>query len=242
MLLVISLHADWTNLLAHYSGAPLLGSMAIGLLMALDPCILSTTLAAIGIIAREQQGRTATLLAGAFYALGRLLAYMALALILLPVMQHGLQLEAIQQFFQEYGLFIFPPLFMAIGIFMLWDPKLPFSLPSVSAWAEKIKMNNHFAAFWVGLLFALAFCPATALLYFGGLVPLAITASTPWLAHLLFALATCFPTLLIAWILAFSMAHLTATYQRMQRLQHWLNLIIALLFIASGIIYIVIAL
>ena len=242
MLSIITLHADWTYVLAHYSGAPLLGSIAIGLLMALDPCILSTTFAAIGIIAREQQSRKATLLAGLFYALGRLVAYMALALILLPVMRRGLQLEAIQEFFHDYGLFIFPPLFIAIGIFMIWDPKLPFSLPSVSAWAERVRLSSHLATFWVGLLFALAFCPATVLLYFGGLMPLALTATSPWLAHLLFALATCAPTLLIAWILAYSMVHLAATYQHMQRLQRGLNLTIALLFIASGVIYIILAL
>ena len=89
----------------------------------------------------------------------------------------------------------------------------------------------------LGVLFAMAFCPSSGVLYFGMLIPMSVTASAGWLLPVLFAVATALPVLAVAWILAFSVEKVGEFYGKLRTIQKWLNIIVGVLFIAVGIYY-----
>ena len=91
----------------------------------------------------------------------------------------------------------------------------------------------------LGLLFALAFCPTSGILYFGGLIPLANSNTTGWLLPILFSVATALPIILLAFVLAFSAQHIGIVYGHLTIIQRWMKYIVGGLFIAIGVYYVV---
>jgi threonine/homoserine/homoserine lactone efflux protein len=92
----------------------------------------------------------------------------------------------------------------------------------------------------LGILFALAFCPTSGVFYFGMLMPMAAAETGGYLLPVVFALATGLPVIVVAWILAYSIAGLGKFYNRIQVFQKWFNRVVAVLFIVVGIYYAII--
>lgn len=132
--------------------------------------------------------------------------------------------------------------FIVIGILMLDFIKL--SIPFLSNWTSQLskKQNkrNYWSAFLLGSLFALAFCPYGGMLYFGALIPLTITSSEGLLLPPIYSIATGLPVIIIAFLLAFSVANIGTFYNRMKSFEIWFRRIVAIIFIGIGIYYIII--
>ena len=71
-------------------------------------------------------------------------------------------------------------------------------------------------------------------------MPLSAAEPSGYLLPLIYAIATGLPVMGVAWLLAYSVAGIGKFYHHMQVLQKWMNLIIALLFIAVGVYYAII--
>ncbi|MDL2306008.1 sulfite exporter TauE/SafE family protein, partial [Bacteroides sp. OttesenSCG-928-D19] len=97
----------------------------------------------------------------------------------------------------------------------------------------------YWDAFLLGFLFALAFCPYSGVLYFGGLIPLTIASPSGLLLPPVFAVATGLPVIIIAWLLAYSVGNIGTFYNKMSVFQKWFKRIVAGVFIMVGIYYIV---
>lgn len=214
---------------------PALTAFVLGLLVAADSCTLATAITAIGYIAHNIESKRQIFLNGLLYTLGRTLTYLLLSLALIPLLREGANISQVKHLIETYGGLLIGPLFIAIGALMLvsrWV-KLP-TLPITSRGAF-LKNHRGWGALLLGMLFALAICPAIGIIFFGGLLPLA--AATPgglWLP-LIFAIGTALPVIVVAWLVAFSIARIGHFYNRMQRLQKWLNIVMAALFILAGI-------
>ena len=89
----------------------------------------------------------------------------------------------------------------------------------------------------LGVLFALAFCPTSGVLYFGVLIPMSASTTMGYLLPILFAIATALPVLVVAWIMAFIAGQIGAVYGKIQTIQKWLNIVVGILFITIGIYY-----
>ena len=74
----------------------------------------------------------------------------------------------------------------------------------------------------------------------GMLMPLSAAESEGYLLPVIFAISTGLPVIIVAWVLAYSVSGLGKFYKNIQVFQKWMNLIIAILFIAVGIYYAVI--
>ncbi len=157
-----------------------------------------------------------------------------LAFIIVPLLRQGSSVYSIQKAISGYGDIILAPALILIGLFMLFNDRINLPKFGFLASAESVKGG----ALLLGVLFAMAFCPTSGVFYFGMLMPM--SAVEGYLLAVVFAVATALPVVVVAWILAYSVAGLGAFYQRMQLFQKWMNLVIALLFIAVGIYYIII--
>lgn len=168
---------------------PLIAAFFIGLMTALSPCPLATNITAVAYISKKIGNGKKTLLTGFIYTLGRMLTYVVLASL---IVYAGVNIQVISIFLQRYGERILGPLLIVMGLIMLNIIKLP-SLKSgnkINRIKEKLSEKGYLGSFLLGVIFALAFCPFSAVLFFGMLVPLALRFSDGILIPSIFSLAT----------------------------------------------------
>lgn len=222
------------------STAPVLTAFLLGLLTAVSPCPLATNIAAVGFIGRDMENRRRVFLNGLLYTLGRVIAYTVLGIVLIMILREGTSLFGIQKFIGKYGEIILGPALVMIGMFMLFGSKLKLPSFGFNGNGEGLARKGGLGALLLGMLFAMAFCPTSGVLYFGMLIPMSATAAAGYMLPMLFAVATALPVLAVAWILAFSVQRIGSFYGKMQTIQKLLNGIVGGLFVIIGIYYCVI--
>lgn len=228
---------EWLQSLLESSSTPVLTAFLLGVLTAISPCPLATNIAAIGFIGRNIGSRRRIFLNGVYYALGRVIAYTALGIVLIIMLREGSSLFGVQKFIGKYGEMMLAPALLLIGVFMLVGDRLNLPKFGFKGSGEGLARRGGSGALLLGMLFAMAFCPTSGVFYFGMLMPMSATATAGWLLPIVFAMATALPVLVVAWILAFSVGRIGAFYGKMQTVQRWLNRIVGGLFVAIGIYY-----
>ncbi len=214
---------------------PVLSAFILGLMMAISPCPLATNITAIAYISREIQNKRIIFLNGLVYTLGRVISYTALGLII----YFGSSTFKISLFFQKYLDKFIGPLLIIVGLFMLdiFGKRLSGSAGWVSKLEGKIHVGRTWGALIMGILFALAFCPYSAVLYFGMLIPMSITSAKGLFLPPVFAFATGLPVIILAWMLAFTVAGVGNFYNRLKTFEYWFRKVVAVVFILAGLYY-----
>jgi cytochrome c biogenesis protein CcdA len=224
-----------TNLLDN-STMPWLTALLLGLMTAISPCPLATNITAIGFISKDLEDRNRVFFNGLFYTLGRAITYTVLALIIFL----GVDQLKFSGFFQRYGEKFIGPLLIIIGFLMLDIIKIKFpGFGGLTSRLQNKKKWGYLDAVLLGLVFALAFCPYSGVLYFGILVPLTVTSASGLYLPVVFAIATGIPVIILAWVLAYMVSGLGNVYNKIKSFELWFRRIIAVLFIAVGIYYII---
>jgi cytochrome c biogenesis protein CcdA len=224
-----------TNLLDN-STMPWLTAFLLGLMTAISPCPLATNITAIGFISRDIENRNRVFINGLLYTFGRAITYTVIPLIILL----GADQLKFAGFFQRYGEKIIGPLLVIIGLFMLDIIKIKFpGFNKLTSRIQNKKRWGYLDAVLLGLVFALAFCPYSGVLYFGMLVPLTITSASGLYLPIVYAIATGIPVIIFAWIIAYTISGIGGVYNKLKTFELWFRRIIAVLFIAIGIYYII---
>jgi cytochrome c biogenesis protein CcdA len=157
------------------STTPWITSLVLGLLTAISPCPLATNITAVGFISRDIENRNRVFINGLLYTLGRAITYTSIAFIIFL----GADQLKFSGFFQRYGEKILGPLLIIIGLFMLDVIKINFpGFGRLTSRIQNKKKWGYLDAVLLGLLFALAFCPYSGVLYFGMLVPLTVASAS----------------------------------------------------------------
>lgn len=228
---------NWLQTLLDNSSTPVLTAFLLGLLTALSPCPLATNIAAVGFIGKDIENRKLIFRNGLLYALGRILSYTVLGVILILILKEGSSMFGVQKIIGTWGELVLGPLLIVIGLFMLLGDRLNLPKFGFSGNAEGLARKGGWGALMIGVLFALAFCPTSGVFYFGMLIPMSATTTAGYLLPVVFAIATSVPVLAVAWILAFSVQQIGNFYGQMQKVQKWLNLIVGVIFLLVGIYY-----
>ena len=219
------------------SSVPVITAFVLGLLTAVSPCPLATNITAIGFIGKDIENRHRIFINGLLYTLGRVVTYTVLGFILIPILREGASMFAVQKAVSKYGEILIAPLLIVIGIYMLDLIKL--NIPKISINGEYVKKRTKgsWGALFLGIIFSLAFCPSSGIFFFGMLIPLSAAEAGGYLLPVVYAIATGLPVILVAWVLAYSVAGLGKFYNRIQVFEKWFRKIVAILFIAVGIYY-----
>ncbi len=222
--------------LAGNTQYPVLAAFFLGLMTAISPCPLATNISAIGYISKDLQNRRRIFLNGTLYTLGRAISYTGLGIVLIIMLKEGANIYRIQKVIGTYGEMVIGPLLILIGVFMLDLIRVNFSLTGrVSAKAErKTGSGSLWGSLFLGVTLALAFCPYSGILYFGGLIPLSVNAASGYLLVVVFAIATGLPVIIFAWLLAYSVAGIGKAYNRIRMFELWFRRVVAVLFIIVG--------
>jgi cytochrome c-type biogenesis protein len=224
-----------TNLLDN-STMPWLTALLLGLMTAISPCPLATNITAIGFISKDLEDRNRVFFNGLFYTLGRAITYTALAFIIFL----GADQLKFSGFFQHYGEKIIGPLLIIIGSFMLDIFRINFpGFSRLTSGLQSKKKWRYIDAVLLGLVFALAFCPYSGVLYFGMLVPLTIKSASGLYLPIIFAIATGIPVIIFAWVLAYTISGIGGLYNKIKVFELWFRRVIAVVFIIVGIYYII---
>lgn len=228
---------DVLQTLLDNSTTPVLTAFLLGLLTALSPCPLATNIAAIGYIGKDVGNRRLIFRNGLLYTLGRLMGYTLLGVVLIAIVREGSSLFGIQQAIATAGEVLLGPALTVIGLYMLFGSRLSLPQLRVDGNAENLAGKGGRGALLIGVLFALAFCPTSGVLYFGMLIPMSATATAGYLLPAVYAVATALPVIAVAWILAFSVQRIGSFYGRMKTVQKWMNRVAGAVFTVVGIYY-----
>jgi sulfite exporter TauE/SafE len=215
---------------------PFVSAFVLGLMTAISPCPLTTNITAIGFISKDIHNRRKVFYNGLIYTLGRAITYTVIGLMLFFSMGE-LNVSGI---LQQWGEKLLGPLLIIIGLFMLGVfnfIKLP-GAGSLTARMEKRSNKGFWGVLLLGIVFALAFCPYSGVLYFGMLIPMTISSASGLYIPLVFALATGIPVILFAWLIAFSLSSIGNVYNKIKAFEFWFRRVIAVVFITVGIYYV----
>ena len=215
---------------------PIFTAFILGLMTAISPCPLATNITAIGFISKDIESQRKVFINGLVYTLGRAISYTAIGFLFF----FGASQFEFAGFFQEWGEKLLGPLLIIIGLFMLGVLKL--KIPGLGSLTEKME-NKSNSGFWgvllLGIVFALAFCPYSGVLYFGMLMPMTISSVSGLYLPVIFAIATGIPVIIFAWLIAFSVGSIGNVYNKLKSFELWFRRIVAVLFIGVGAYYII---
>jgi cytochrome c-type biogenesis protein len=223
-----------TNLLDN-STLPWLTVLLLGLIVSVSPCALATNITAIGFISKDLENRNRVFFNGIFYTIGRAITYSSIALII----YFGADQLKLSDFFQRISEKVIGPFLIIIGFLLLDFVKLKF--PGFSGLASKMEKKTSWGftdVVLLGIVFALAFCPVSGVLYFGMLIPMTVVSAKGLYLPLVFAIGTAIPVIIFAWIFAYTVSGIGVAYRRIKSFEIWFRRIIAFLFIVIGIYYI----
>ncbi|EHQ36346.1 aromatic aminobenezylarsenical efflux permease ArsG family transporter [Methanoplanus limicola] len=223
------------------SSIPVVAAFFIGLMTAFSPCPLATNIAAIAYISGKGEKFVRTLSAGILYAGGRAFGYILVAA---AVLWLGLGVAPVSAFLRNYGEMLLGPFLLIIGIIILKEISFDSFNFLRSDYSGRLKMwlfnQGLLGSFGLGFVFALAFCPFSAALFFGMLIPIAVSNSDPLIIPASFALATAFPVILVSLLIGGGITGAARFMGRVNKADSYIRTAAAYVFIAGGIYYIVI--
>ena len=216
------------------SGWLVVGSaLWLGILTSISPCPLATNIAAVSYVGRRVGSGRAVLLSGGLYTVGRSLTYLVLGA---AAVWSLMSMVTVSSFLQGTFHRLLGPLLIAVGLLLLGV--FEFALPNLIANENLQKKVDH-AGVWgaglLGIVFALSFCPVSAGLFFGSLVPLAVDRSSPLLLPFVYGLGTALPVAVFAVLLAAGAGWVGAAIDRVQVFERWARRVTAVVFIGVGI-------
>ncbi len=214
---------------------PILSAFAIGILMSISPCPLATNITAIAYISKKIKSPRHVIFSGLFYTLGRTITYVVLSLLI----YFGLSSFQISRVFQGWGDKVLGPVLIILGLIMFNLIKLNFN--SNNDFIAKLKLwlssQGYLGSLLLGILFALAFCPYSGVLFFGMLVPLILQSNSVLILPLVFSLGTGLPVIIFAFLIAFSLNYLSRAFKVVQKIEKVMRYFVATVFIISGLYY-----
>ena len=214
----------------------ILSALWLGVLTSISPCPLATNIAAISFIGKNISCPYKAVFSGFLYTFGRVLSYVAVAVIILAGL---LSIPSVANFLQHYISLLMGPLLIAVGVILLELVKFNFSAGVCGAELQnKLKNNGLIGALLLGILFALSFCPVSAALFFGSLLSLSVEHNSKVLLPLVYGIGTGLPVIIFAFIIAFSFNSVGKAYNKLVKIEFWMRKITGVLFIVAGIYYI----
>lgn len=222
------------NWLDSSTQLPFFTALILGLMTAISPCPLATNVTAIAFIGKDINNKRKVFINGLIYTLGRAVSYTGLGLIF----YFGASQFKISGFVQQWGEKILGPLLIILGLLMLDVVKIKF--PGFGKLKEKMERKSQsgfLGVLFLGIVFALAFCPYSGVLYFGMLIPITITSASGLYLPLIFALGTGLPVIIFAWFIAYTVGGVSEVFNKVKIFEIWFRRIVSAIFIGVGVYY-----
>ncbi len=216
----------------------IISSCWLGILTSISPCPLATNIAAISYIGKRVEKTRYALYSGLLYVIGRMLTYLVLGFIIVYL---SLSIPEISYFLQEnINLYLGPILiFVGLALLDLYKIKIP-GLGMNGKLQNRIDSLGIWGASLLGMIFALSFCPVSAALFFGSLIPLSLKYHSTFVLPSVYGIGTGLPVIVFALVIALSMQLVGKFFNAVSKIEIWMRRITAVIFIGVGIYYVLI--
>lgn len=207
----------------------------LGILTSISPCPLASNIAAVSFLSKKITHPALVLISGLAYTLGRMVSYAALGWIIINSL---LSVPQVAQFLQKYMVRALGPLLIITGLFLL--EVITLRLPGIALSQKhhnKLVESGALGAFLLGFIFALAFCPVSAALFFGSLIPLALNSKAGTLLPFIYGVGTGLPVLIFAVAIALGLTSLSHWFHKIAKIEYYTRRITGIIFILVGIYY-----
>ena len=217
---------------------PALSALLLGLITAISPCPMATNIAAIAYVSRRVKERRYAIITGTLYTLGRMFSYSIIGTLIIVA---GLEVPGVASFLQDFGEQVLGPLLIVVGVIMLNINRMPFSLGGgrLSSIGGKVANWGMIGGFLLGALFALAFCPYSAVLFFGVLIPLSLKSAGGVTLPAVFAIGTGLPVLVFGVLISLGVARVSTWLNAVTRAEKIIRVAVSIIFIGVGIYFVV---
>jgi cytochrome c biogenesis protein CcdA len=216
----------------------LITSFWLGILTSISPCPLATNIAAVTYIGKRVDHPHLVLLSGIIYTVGRMVSYIGIAIIIVSSL---LAIPDVALFLQKYMNRILGPVLIIAGLFLLGAIKLNLPGFGISRqFQNRVERLGLAGAGLLGMLFALSFCPISAALYFGSLLPLAVEYQSAALVPAVYGIGTALPVVGFSILIAFGARFVGSAFDRLRLFELWARRITGIAFLVVGIYYLLI--
>lgn len=207
----------------------------LGILTSISPCPLATNIAAVSFLSKKITHPVFVFISGLAYTLGRMVAYAVLGWIIISSL---LSVPQVAQFLQKYMVKALGPLLIITGLILLDVIKINFPGLSLSQkHHNKLVEAGAPGAFLLGIIFALAFCPVSAALFFGSLIPLSLNSKAGTILPFIYGVGTGLPVLLFAVAIALGITSMSHWFHRIAKIEFYTRKLTGVIFIIVGLYY-----
>lgn len=215
---------------------PLLAAFVLGVLVALNPCQLAISVSALAYEFRNGKKLKDSII----YALGRAITYTVLGWFTLCLIGGGRNIDGIQETL-SYAEVVVPYVLIALGIYLLYRTFHHHHHDGNNCHnsGKIIKRNSSLGSLILGMTLALAFCPESAIFYFGMMIPLSLSTHVGAVIPLVFGLAASLPVIAIAWLMYKAVNNAERLSRGFERFQQCLNGVTGVLFIVIAILLLI---
>ena len=207
----------------------------LGILTSISPCPLATNIAAISFIGRRVGSPRAAVATGLLYSLGRTLVYVVLGTLLVSSL---LSAPVVSHLLQKYMNKVLGPILILVGMVLVGLIEVT---PKGSRLAENAGKRIETWGMWgglaLGVVFALSFCPASAALFFGSLVPLALKYESRLLMPIVYGAGTALPVLVFAVLIVLGTRAVGQAFNRITQFEWWARRVTGVIFIGIGVYF-----
>jgi len=214
---------------------PIITALWLGILTSVSPCPLASNIAAVSFISRDIKKKSTVLWTGASYIFGRILCYTVLgacigaSLVNVPLVSHYLQM---------YMPKVIGPLLVLTGVVLLDILPISFSGLVISQdRAKRLQSRGAWGALLLGGIFAFAFCPVSAALFFGSLIPLAVSNKSPLLFPFVYGLGTGLPVIAFAVAIVFGVHGVSSLFNQVTAAERFVRITTSAVLILIGLYY-----
>jgi cytochrome c biogenesis protein CcdA len=210
----------------------------LGILTSISPCPLATNIAAVSFIGKKLEKPKMVFWAGILYMIGRTLAYTVLAILIVASI---LSIPEIAGFLDEYINKILGPILIIAGLFLLGMIK---PLVSGGGISDKLRDRVESAGVWgaglLGIIFALSFCPISAALFFGSVIPLSLKYQSSVILPSVYGIGTGLPVIVFAYLIMLGARFVGVFFEKISSFEKWARRITGIVFVIVGIYYVLV--
>ena len=150
-----------------------------------------------------------------------------------------LSVPQISYFLQKHMNQFLGPILILTGLILLEIFQFTFIRLSPSEKiADRFKNQGVVGALPLGILFALSFCPISAALFFGSLLPLCVKYNSSIIFPFMYGVGTGLPVMMFALLLSLGIKGLEKVFKRVTHVEYWMRRVTGVLFILVGIYYV----
>ena len=207
----------------------------LGILTSISPCPLATNIAAISFIGRRVDKPGYVLFTGLLYTIGRTIAYVVLGIVLVSSL---LAAPAVSNWLQKYMYKVLGPMLVLVAIVLLDMLQFGSKGSNIGQWCQRrAEKFGLFGALFLGIIFALSFCPVSAALFFGSLIPLSVERSSGIFLPLVYGVGTALPVFVFGLLVAVSAGSLAKAFEKVRQFEVWARRVTGIIFLVIGVYF-----